>query len=342
MILGMQPNNKRFILSITLSAMFTGCRYDADKLPQLTELDSKAEATIQRWLTSDPCDLDLNGLTVLTPEQADMIGQWRPRPEETPFWDWLSVWIYTKPKPIRDVLWKLTPSGPSKCETPNLYLNGLTELSVDVAKGLSSWEGSQLEINGVSHLDAKTAEALVLHANNTALHLNGLTSIDDDTAKALAQYSGAILFLPSVRSLTTEQLTYFTSWTGGALSLGLESLSVDQANIVQQWQVPTVAFPHLKDISDDAVLALLDKSEGHYMLGARDVITPSQANLLNHWVLSAGIDRSVTINIRPDNWLHSTAICDDENTFDHVYCSDLKAEDAMEDLTFLLYALEWL
>ena len=43
-----------------------------------------------------------------------------------------------------------------------------------------------MHLNGVSHIDAKTAEALVLNANNKALYLQGLTSVDDDTAKALA------------------------------------------------------------------------------------------------------------------------------------------------------------
>ena len=324
-----------------LSILLTGCRYDADKLPNLTELDTKAEATIQRWLTSDPCDLDLNGLTTLTPEQAYMIGQWRPRPEETPFWDWLSVWIYTKPKPIRDVLRKLTPSGPSTCSTPTVYLNGLTELSEDVAKGLSSWTGSKLQLNGISHLSAHTAAALVSDANNNALYLQGLTSIDADTAKALAQYAGSILFLSSIKTLTTEQLNYFTFWSGNALDLGLESLSVEQADIVGEWQVQNVAFPRLKTVSDHAVLALLDKSNGHYMIGARDVITPSQATLLNHWVLASSDDRTVTINISPDDWLNSTTVCDADN-LEHVFCSDLKAEEAMEDITFVLYALEWL
>ena len=235
---------------------------------------------------------------------------------------------------------ELAPNGPSTCSAPNVLLNGLTELSADVAKGLSKWKG-ELHLNGVSHIDAKTAEALVLNANNKALYLQGLTSVDDDTAKALAQYSGPILFLSSIRTLTTEQLTYFTSWSGSALDLGLESLTVEQASIVAQWQASNLAFPRLTSISDDAVLALLDKSAGHYMIGARDVITPSQANLLNHWILMNGDDRTVTINLSPDDWLNSTTVCDVDD-LNHVFCSDLEAEEAMADLTFVLYALEWL
>ena len=264
-----------------------------------------------------------------------MIGQWKPRPDETPFWDWLSVWIYTKPKPIRDVLRKLMPSGPSSCSAPNLYLNGLTEISEGVATGLSLWTGAKLELNGVSELDARTAEALVLNANNRALYLEGVTSIDENTANALAQYQGRNLFLSSVTSLSVEQLDAFNAWSGNALVIGLESLSVDQANVVQRWDIQNVAFPNLKNISDDAVLALVDKRSGHYMIGDKDVITPPQANLFNHWILSLGPHRSVTLNVSLENALLSTTVCDESERY-YVYCHDLSEPSAMMDLTFVL------
>ena len=111
--------------------------------------------------------------------------------------------------------------------------------------------------------------------------------------------------------------------------------------LLDNGEISNLAFPRLTSISDDAVLALLDKSAGHYMIGARDVITPSQANLLNHWILMNGDDRTVTINLSPDDWLNSTTVCDVDD-LNHVFCSDLEAEEAMADLTFVLYALEWL
>ena len=58
-------------------------------------------------------------------------------------------------------------------------------------------------------------------------------------------------------------------------------------------------------------------------------------NLFNHWILSLGPHRSVTLNISPENALMSTIVCDQSEEY-HVYCHDLSEPSAMMDVTFLL------
>lgn len=85
---------------------------------------------------------------------------------------------------------------------PQLELDGLTEISHEIAVALARHDGD-LSLNGVKMLDAVTASSLCELAGE--LQLNGLEQLSDDVAKALSQHEGGL----SLRGLKTVSKSCF-------------------------------------------------------------------------------------------------------------------------------------
>jgi hypothetical protein len=84
----------------------------------------------------------------------------------------------------------------------SLSLNGLTSLSPEVAVALARGKRrSPLYLNGLSEISVEAADALGGHQGE--LVLNGLTVISEDVAKALSRHSGDLV-LNGLRTMTPE------------------------------------------------------------------------------------------------------------------------------------------
>ncbi len=101
-----------------------------------------------------------------------------------------------------------------------LYLSGLTSLPVDVANALAGWKGARLHLNGLPSLSVKAAGALARAKVSRCLLLNGLNSLDAGVAEALAGFKGEVLYLNGLTSLPVEDANALAGWKGEALRFG--------------------------------------------------------------------------------------------------------------------------
>jgi hypothetical protein len=98
----------------------------------------------------------------------------------------------------------------------------LTQLSPEVAKCLSTWDGKDL-------------------------FLNGLTRLTADAAQYLAAWKGDWLGLNALEELTPEAAHHLAKWKGKGLSLnGLSRLSPQVVSILSEWQGDQIELVNLK------------------------------------------------------------------------------------------------
>ena len=76
--------------------------------------------------------------------------------------------------------------------------------------------------------------------------LDGVTSMSDETMAQLTKFDGSSLFLAGVTSLSTAALTSLQGWDGENLVLGVEHLTVAQAEIIADMDVDYIGLPRLK------------------------------------------------------------------------------------------------
>jgi hypothetical protein len=143
----------------------------------------------------------------------------------------------------------------------NGSLPGLTELSADAAAALATFAGkkavgnnpTKLNLFGLTTLSPAAARGLA--AFQGELELDGLTEIDAETAAALATYAGPKLSLKGLKTLsaeTAEQLAKAKAWNGGLSSL--RSLSDEAAAALAGFEGRGLAVT--VPLSDRAVRAL--------------------------------------------------------------------------------------
>jgi hypothetical protein len=143
----------------------------------------------------------------------------------------------------------------------NGSLPGLTELTPDAAAALGTFAGkkavgdnpTKLNLFGLTTLSPAAARGLA--AFQGELELDGLTEIDADTAAALATYAGPQLSLKGLKTLsveTAEQLAKAKAWNGGLASL--RSLSDEAAVALAGFEGRGLAIT--VPLSDRAVRAL--------------------------------------------------------------------------------------
>jgi len=196
-------------------------------------------------------------------------------------------------------------------ESDGLYLNGLAELSDDVAAVLSRKRGYKyIVLDGLHSLSVKSAASLAIGTNATVtnrlipstytrlylngiselpvevakvfakykggLHLNGLITLDDAVARLLRQVSP--LSLDGVKFLTGTQAEALAK-AAGTLSLeGLRALeSVPLARVLAKQRLLRLAS--LSRISDEAADELA-KHKGLLHLDGLETLTVASANAL--------------------------------------------------------------
>lgn len=108
-----------------------------------------------------------------------------------------------------------------------LLLNGLQTISAETAAALSVHSGCTLSLDGIGELSADTAAQLARHRGGS-LSLNGLTSISNETARSLSCHKG-VLSLAGITSLSDESAGFLASHEGRLYLRNLKKLSDEGA-----------------------------------------------------------------------------------------------------------------
>lgn len=102
-----------------------------------------------------------------------------------------------------------------------LHLDGLTEISSEVACAIAKFKGI-LFLNGLVELSVKAAIKLAVHEGD--LFLDGLTDISSEVASALSRHNGQ-LFLSGLSELSDEVAEALTGHKGGMIFDGVAEMS---------------------------------------------------------------------------------------------------------------------
>ena len=313
-----------------------GCAYEVEEMEKLTVLDAKAKWTLRTWSDHSNCALNLDGVKALSLDDAKSLGDWHPKYKTSKYGDDLRIWIYKQPDWVASLFKHFIPTVTPWC-SPSLSLNGVTEISPNQATELARWYGTSLKMNGVENFELGHAKAFASAPHIQHLFLDGVTSVPDDAMAELVNFDGSSLFLAGVKSLSTTAMTRLQSWNGDNLILGVEHLSIEQAQIIADMDVDFIGLPRLKSPSDDVILALLEKTKGHYLIGDRDALTAPQITMLLHWEFQTSSSRSSAVYLSPSSSIRNTMLCD-QSRKESVDCIDLSGPDFYLNDTMFMFA----
>ncbi len=289
--------------------LLMGCRYSPEELSQVTSLDSKAVLTLKypEHRIND-CDLNLDGLTSLTPEQAQWIVDWDPG---KPLLSWTSEqaarwrgW----PQFVQDLLFVGWIPKQSSC-VHTLSLNGLTELDWQTASVLGEGAWYRLSLNGLSEIHGKATYKLV-RQSSFELELNGLTKLSENTALVLGKFYSQALRLPNIEEgMTVKKYENLSAGRFEDLELGVTTLTVEQARALAKSDTQYITFLNLESADWEIVEALLEKKWGSYSFEQPNVLGLRTATMFEHWLNQPGYDRSVYIVQTPDSLVYQNYPC---------------------------------
>ena len=181
--------------------------------------------------------LNLNGLRSLPDDVADGIAQAasRPRYGTGPRDNWHKEFISLELNGLGDispysatVLAGLAGEKARDYAYETLSLNGLKQLSPEVAEALSRYKGGQLQLNGLTSLSPEAARALsALQVNE--LQLNGLEYLSDETARALGNLRVRSLGLNGLKSLSENSAAQLGRLSGHLQLNAIQALPPDLA-----------------------------------------------------------------------------------------------------------------
>ena len=128
-----------------------------------------------------------------------------------------------------EFLVKSQPKLEEKFEIQKLLLNGLANLSDELALILNQWVGD-IQLNGLKSIS--TDAALSLSKNhNGAIWLNGIVDLSGDVASTLIHNTGW-LYLDGLLTLSNGALSSFSKFKHGLSLNGLTQLTDDEAKLL--------------------------------------------------------------------------------------------------------------
>ncbi|MEN9634328.1 MAG: hypothetical protein RL077_2732 [Verrucomicrobiota bacterium] len=197
-------------------------------------------------------DLNLSGLTTLSPAAARAISKW----EGHIYFDGLTE--------ISDeTLQSLAEHKASPGDRLFVHLRGLQALSDEAAAILAAWPRWCGDLPALTALSEKSAVALAPSRNWNG-NLPSLKTITPGMARTLAGWQGNLL-LDGLTTLSVETAKELASHQGGTLSLnGLTSLS-DNAVVVLAAHDGRLSLNGLKSLSDQSAAAL-GKHKGDWLI----------------------------------------------------------------------------
>jgi hypothetical protein len=133
-----------------------------------------------------------------------------------------------------------------------LSLNGLTELTEDVAEALSDYR-SYLGLDGLDEISSVAAKALSKGECMSGISLNGLRQISAEVAESLSKCDWT-LQLDGLTEISEEVATALSKHKGPILTLrGLTSFSNTAAESLSKYQGDNLMIENLTEISDVAI-----------------------------------------------------------------------------------------
>ena len=165
-------------------------------------------------------------------------------------------------------------------EFNQLFLHGVTELSVDQAAVLADYRGHRIFLPDLEHLTPEAAEALAGFPSGLFLH--GLTQLDAPTAARLATWRGngeqLLLSLNGLRELTPDVAAALTPCRGWGIALnGLTDLTPEAATALQPLRCAFLDLDGLTHLAPATVEAMT--SWGVKFLGMGGWLDPEPKDL---------------------------------------------------------------
>ena len=308
---------KQGVWLLGMLLLSSGCRYEDPEMNLLTALDNKAVRTIQFPNPNHSCDLHLNGLTSITPAEAEQIARWNPNDPPVTLSREMINDLYAFSMAIPKFLFDIGFGIPQSCRF-SLQLNGLTELDETSAKALSKFAGEAIELNGLIELPENVAKALVPAGQYMSFHLNGLQTLSLESAKALGSVYSGELHLAGLEQLDTEAYAYLHAHRS-EFTLGVRQISVEEAEVVASWDtVKYISFPNLETITYDQAQALVSKFYGGYVFEQPDIIDLPTATVFYHWALDVPkivwrrdwmYSNGVSVTLSRDSIIRTAGMC---------------------------------
>ncbi len=225
-----------------------GTPEDAAELDSLTTWDPKIERVLNQNFIDTELHVTLNGLTSLTPSQAQVLVDWDPHAYTQTWWhSTLTKQIAKHPSELRSLL-QYTGHATMICQHP-IELNGLTSLSMSTAEVLSQVQTGRLSLNGLTTLSPVVANALISKRNYGSLYLNGIEELTPDLAREFVYFGDSFvpreLSLLGVDTISNETIEALQPMRGVELILGLETVSSKQMELFEQIEHSAIQLPKL-------------------------------------------------------------------------------------------------
>ena len=160
-------------------------------------------------------------------------GNRKPRPTQ--------VELPDDPSQIKELTPELAKRVLAKFNGFELNLDGLTTLDANTARILAEFKGNSLLLNGLTTLDADTAKALT-ESKRGNLFLDGLTTLDADTAKALAEFKGCYLSLDGITTLDADTAKALAEYARAFEEFKGSVLTLDGLTVQRQLEIPSTTI----------------------------------------------------------------------------------------------------
>ncbi|MDB4408147.1 hypothetical protein N9150_02900 [Akkermansiaceae bacterium] len=171
----------------------------------------------------------------------------------------------------------------SEFKGDELVLDGLSKLSDAAAKSLSKYQG-ELSLRGLTEICSPSlAASLVRYSED--LSLDGLTSLSPEIAMELSrQKCESEGFEPCLRleGLTelSQETTKVLMGHSGHLSLGLESVTIEQARMFLEFNGESLMLTDVSEVSDEVAEILSRSSADEICLEGLESLSPEAAQHL--------------------------------------------------------------
>ncbi|MDC0548047.1 hypothetical protein OAO16_03715 [Opitutales bacterium] len=167
-----------------------------------------------------------------------------------------------------------------------IYLNGLLEVSDDLAEVLKTYSGQAhhgeecyLDLSSVIKISENAIKSLS-EFNGDEIILSSLECLSDESCSDLSYYRGSLI-LDGFRSPTINSIESLSRHAGDSLSLsGLKEITVEMADLLSRYR-GHLCLEGLEEISDD-VATKLSKTRGNLTIGLRRINDSVAVALAKH------------------------------------------------------------
>ena len=189
--------------------------------------------------------LFLDGITKAFPDLAYLIAN-----HSASFLGLNSLTVF--PADFADIVLKALDQSKSNNQIrgcPVISLKGIKQLTPEVAKALSRYNGS-LDLEGLVSLSEEVAKALA-SSKGQGLRLNGIKKLPSEIALAFSVYSGSLDFF-GMKSISDSSAEGLSLRRGGSLNLGIKSINDSVARSLCKFEGNQLYLSEITKLSDES------------------------------------------------------------------------------------------